>query len=251
MRYLLSAVSRPVLQRLALERTLCAFDFDGTLAPIVEHPDKAAMRERTRALLVRLVALYPCIVVSGRARVDLLGRLDGVNVEHVIGSHGGETEETTGNSRHAIRKWTDAIELELGSEPGLWVENKGTSLAVHYRQFPRKAEARRRIRQATRNLENARIFGGKQVVNLVEADAPTKGAALAAERDRLKCDWVLYVGDDENDEDAFAITGNIVPVRVGRRKGTHARYYLRTQIEIDKLLELIVMLRERPKAAIR
>ena len=45
MQYLLSRASRPILTRLAQERTLCAFDFDGTLAPIVEHPDQAGMRE--------------------------------------------------------------------------------------------------------------------------------------------------------------------------------------------------------------
>jgi hypothetical protein len=37
----LAAASRAILARLAQERTLCAFDFDGTLSPIVEHPDQA------------------------------------------------------------------------------------------------------------------------------------------------------------------------------------------------------------------
>ena len=69
-----------------------------------------------------------------------------------------------------------------------------------------------------------------------------------AERDRLKCNWVLYFGDDENDEDAFALKGNIVPVRIGRKQRTHARYYLRTQTEIDELLELLARLRESAKS---
>ncbi len=38
MEYLLSRASRAILTRLAQQRTLCAFDFDGTLSPIVEHP---------------------------------------------------------------------------------------------------------------------------------------------------------------------------------------------------------------------
>ena len=77
------------------------------------------------------------------------------------------------------------------------------------------------------------MFGGKQVVNVVARLAPHKGDALAAERDRLKCNWVLYLGDDENDEDAFALGGNVVPVRIGRKQRTHARYFLRTQTEIE------------------
>ena len=54
---------------------------------------------------------------------------------------------------------------------------------------------------------------------------------------------VLFVGDDDNDEDAFALPGNTVPVRVGRKLRSHARYYLRRQSEIDRLLELLVGLR--------
>ena len=81
-------------------------------------------------------------------------------------------------------------------------------------------------------------------MNVVGEMAPNKGDALAAERDRLQCNWVLYLGDDENDEDAFALRGNVVPVRIGRKQRTHARYYLRTQKEIDELLELLAQLRE-------
>ena len=61
--------------------------------------------------------------------------------------------------------------------------------------------------------------------------------------------WVLYVGDDDNDEDAFALDGNIVPVRIGRKRRSHARYYLHTQAEIDKLLELLVSARLFPVGA--
>ena len=243
MHYVLSRASRPILTRLAQERTLCAFDFDGTLSPIVEHPDRAGMRARTRKSLVRLAALYPCIVISGRGRRDLLGKLRGVPVARVIGNHGAETGTGSSDSRGEIERWMAALERDLPPLPGVWVEDKGLSVAVHYRQSTRKAEARRRILTATRNLNHARVFGGKQVVNLALNRAPDKGAALATERERLGCDWVLYVGDDENDEEAFALDGNIVAVRFGRKQRSHARYYLRTQAEIDPLLERMVGLR--------
>ncbi len=244
MRYLLSRNSRPILTRLAQERTLYAFDFDGTLAPIVEHPDEAGMRARTRNLLGRLAALYPCVIVSGRARADVLSRLGAVNAAGVIGNHGAETEPATRSSRQRVRRWKMALERQLGSLPGLWMEDKGFSLAVHYRQSTERAEARRRILAAVRQLKGVRVYGGKQVVNLVVDQAPDKGDALAFERDRLRCNWVLFVGDDENDENAFALSGNVVPVRIGRRERSHARYYLRTQAEIDELLDLLVRLRK-------
>jgi len=246
MRYLLSGASLPMVARLAQERTLCAFDFDGTLAPIAAHPDKARMRKRTRDLLRRVAALYPCIVVSGRNRADVLEKLRGVDVAAVLGNHGAESGRTREPRRDVVR-WKAVLERQLGSVPGTWIEKKAFSLAIHYRNAPQKAETRRKIFAAAKKLKGVRVFGGKLVVNVVERLAPHKGDALAAERDRLKCDWVLYFGDDENDEDAFALSGNIVPVRIGRKLRSHARYYLRAQTEIDELLELLARLRESAK----
>jgi len=234
------------LKSLAQQRTLCAFDFDGTLSPIAKHPNLAGMRETTRTLLSCLAAQHPCVIVSGRSRADLLGKLGSVKVR-VIGNHGAETEATGRTPRRRAPQWKRSLALELAALPGVWVEDKGLSLTLHYRQSPQKAEARRRILAATRDLKQVRVFGGKQVVNVVPDKAPNKGIALAAERDRLQCNWVLYVGDDENDEDAFALEGNIVPVRIGRKRQSCARYYLRTQAEIDKLLELLVLLGEAVK----
>jgi len=248
MQYLLSQVARPILTRLAGQKTLCAFDFDGTLAPIVAHPNVARLSERTRSLLELLASRYPSVVISGRARADVLGRLTGVELARVIGNHGAETELTTVKSRRRVQQWRASLELHLLSLPGLWIEEKGLSLTVHYRLCTQKAEARRRILKAVRNLQHVRIVGGKQVVNLVEDKAPHKGDVLAAERDRLDCDWILYVGDDETDEDAFALKGNIVAVRIGQKQRSHARYYLRKQTEIEMLLELLCKM--RPNGAV-
>ena len=130
MQYLLSRASQALLERLARERTLCAFDFDGTLSPIVEHPSLAGMREKTRNLLARLAALHPCVIVSGRSRADLLGKLKGVKVARVIGNHGAETEAAGRPPRLRVAQWKTSIELELAALPGVWVEDKGLSLAT-------------------------------------------------------------------------------------------------------------------------
>lgn len=243
MRYILSPACRSILTNLANERTLCSFDFDGTLAPITEHPDQARMRERTQELLRRLAALYPCVILSGRARIDALSKLNGVRVERVIGNHGAEASPATAEAQRQVRRWKTALASEIGSLGGVWIEDKGVSLAVHYRQSPRKVEARRRVLEIARDLDQVRVVGGKQVLNLVVSGAPHKGEALASERDRLRCEWVLFVGDDQNDEDAFALGGNLVAVRVGRKKGSLAQYYLRSQAEIDNLFEALIELR--------
>jgi trehalose 6-phosphate phosphatase len=245
MRYILSRASRPILELLAREDTLCAFDFDGTLSPIVDRPADAGIGERTRNLLGRLATLYPCVIVSGRARADLVGRLAGVRVCRAIGNHGAEPEATAARP-HAVAEWKAVLDRELGEIPGILVEDKGLSLAVHYRLCARKAEVRRRILSVAQKLPHVRVVGGKLVVNLVMTRSHDKGDALAAERARLGCTWVIFVGDDDNDEDAFALEGNIVPVRIGRKQHSNARYYLRTQAEMDTLLDALVRLRSSP-----
>lgn len=232
-----------MLDRLARERTLCAFDFDGTLAPIVDHPGDAEMRPCTRAALGRLASSFPCIVVSGRARADVLARLKGIPLARVIGNHGAETELPNGTDRCRVVQWKEALEAKIDALEGVWVEDKGLSLAIHYRHSARKGDARRRILAAAQKLEKVAILGGKQVINLIEAGAPDKGAALASERARLACDWVLFAGDDENDERAFALDGYIIGVRVGLKQKSHAPYYLHTQSEIDKLITTLADLR--------
>ncbi len=247
MKQILAAASQPLLAQLARERTLCAFDFDGTLAPIVQHPSLAKPRRKTIELLNRLCQLYPCIVVSGRARQDIAVLLQGVPVARLYGNHGAEGEPGA-KPLARIAGWRRKLAEKLEHIPGVWVEDKGISLAVHYRESPDKHEARRAILAATAELQRARVFGGKQVVNLTAGDAADKGRAVESERRRLKCDWVLYVGDDDNDEPAFALPGNVVAVRVGRKQSSAAAYYLRTQREIDDLLSHLVQLRKSSSA---
>jgi trehalose 6-phosphate phosphatase len=244
MRYVLSPPSVETLKLASQHAILCAFDFDGTLSPIVPHPDAAGMRTRTHTLLSQLAALYPCVIVSGRSRADVLSKLEGINVARVIGNHGAETETPPQASLDRVCQWKLTLVNSLKGIPGLWIEDKGLSLAVHYRQSPDKSQARRSIIAAARKLDGVHLIGGKRVVNLVDRTAPNKGDALAAERTRLGCDWLLYAGDDENDEDAFALNGSVISIRIGRRQRSHARYFLRAQSEIDTLLELLIQLRQ-------
>ena len=116
-----------------------------------------------------MAALYPCVIVSGRARRDLLDKLGGVRVQSAIGNHGAETESDSNGAPPTGGAMEERVmELEIGALPGVWVEDKGLSLAVHYRQSSQKAEARRRILDgSTAICKQVRVFGGKQVVNLV------------------------------------------------------------------------------------
>jgi trehalose-6-phosphatase len=81
-----------------------------------------------------------------------------------------------------------------------------------------KKLARAAILEAAASLGDVRIVGGKQVVNLLPKGAPDKGKALERERERLCCDTAIYVGDDETDEDVFALDQptRLLSIRVER-----------------------------------
>lgn len=242
MRDILARANRPVLRRYAASRVLLAFDFDGTLAPIVARPERSAMRRSTRVLLEGVAALYPCVVISGRARDDVGRRVAGIGAVEVIGNHGIEPWQASARQRREVERWLPLLSTRLSALPGVEIENKGYSVAVHYRRARRKPQAREAVNEAAAALGGARLVRGKQVVNLIPAGAPDKGAALEEARARCGCDTALYVGDDETDEDVFALDqpGRLLSIRVGRRAGSLAPYYLRRQAEIDRLLELLL-----------
>jgi len=252
MKDILSRAGREVLQQFAWSNVLVAFDYDGTLAPIVRDPDKAAMRATTHRLLGEVAALYPCIVVSGRAQPDARRWLAGIRLQQVIGNHGIEPWQATQPLMEEVKRWAPLLTRRLSPFKGVRIENKTFSVAVHYRQSRAKKKARAAILEATAALGPIRVVGGKQCVNILPEGAPHKGIALERERDRLRRDTAIYVGDDETDEDVFALDqpGRLLTVRVGPKRASQASYYVRNQAAVDELLAVLVSLRQEPELAL-
>jgi len=248
MRYLLSSRNVGVLAQIAWSRVLLAFDFDGTLAPIVADRRGAAMRKRTGQLLARACALYPCAVISGRSQSDVLARLAGTAVKYVVGNHGLEPGIELASFARETARAAPLLRQALAPLAGIDVENKRYSLAVHYRRSRQKGAARIAIDSAVAALPSRmRIIPGKQVVNLVPEGAPHKGDAVIQLRQLAQADTALYVGDDFTDEDVFALDqpGRLLTVRVGPSRSSAAAYFLRYQREIDTVLSKLSALRER------
>jgi trehalose 6-phosphate phosphatase len=243
--YLFSQHNRDLLEMFAWSNVLLAFDYDGTLAPLIDAPARATMRAATRRLLRRASKLYPCVVITGRAMADALGRLRDIGVCRVVGNHGAEPSPNGEAMRRRVQQWLPALKARLSRRQGVVIEDKGFSVAVHYRQARERSSTRRAVVSAARSLKGVRLVGGKLVVNLLVADAPHKGQALERERSHFACDTVIYVGDDETDEDVFQIDrpGQLLSIRVGRRRSSAAPYYIRSQAEIDRLLETLIALR--------
>lgn len=234
------------IREVARARALLAFDFDGTLAPMVDDPADARVGDHTRALLRAAALLFPCAVISGRARADLAARLARVPLLAIVGNHGAErgTAPPPGDVRAQVQAWASALRAAVGGD-GVVVEDKGFTVAVHYRMARDAAEARSRIVQLASVLPGARVFGGHAVVNLAPVGAATKADAMASLAAQFPPWPVLFVGDDDTDEDAFRSRVVSHPIRVGWSERSAARYYLENQAEVDRLLWMLVAERAR------
>ena len=252
MKYILSSPNVRELRRFARGRALVAFDFDGTLAPIVTDRDHAHMRASTARLFDIVCAAYPCAVVSGRSRDDVTNRLGDAAVRYVVGEHGADDGASLTHGRREMAAALAALRLALSNRDGIDLEVKRASLAIHYRRAPDRKSARAAIDGALARLpSDVRLLPGKCVVNVVSARVPHKGEALQRLLRLEAADAALYVGDDDTDEDAFRMTLPVPAfmVRVGRSRRSGAGYYLRNQREIDRLLQYLAAARMNEASA--
>lgn len=227
---------------------LLGFGYDGTLAPIVSDPRRARMREATRALFADVVQRFPCAVISGRAREDVANLLEGCKPFAIIGNHGIETEngDLPPPPEDLLSAWHDELDERLETMPGIVIEDKAYSLTVHYRASPDPGAARALALRVARSLESVRVITGKRSLNLLPKGAPHKGAALLRVADKARCGTALFIGDDRTDEDAFgAAPDRVLGIRIGETERSAARYCLRDQAEIDRLLQRLLQLRAR------
>jgi trehalose-phosphatase len=200
-------------------RPAFAFDFDGTLAPIVDRPERARMPAATARAIRRLRALAPVAVLSGRALADLRKRAPRDAWLHGLSGADRRLDPARRALADVVRGWDGAI-----------LEDKGAALALHYRRTKR-----RRVQVA---LPGVRRIQGRKVLEFRPADAPGKGEALDRFRARFRSDFVVYFGDDAVDEDAFRRAD--LGVRVGfPRRGTAARCFLRSPREIPEAIRTI------------
>ena len=120
------------------------------------------------------------------------------------------------------------------------VEDKGASIALHYRQAPDRARAIDAINSALDGLGvDLSVSGGKMVVNIVPARANDKAGALRSLVSRAGVDAAVFLGDDVNDEPVFeADEPGWLTICVGRElSNSRARYVLASPHDMPRLLD--------------
>jgi trehalose 6-phosphate phosphatase len=172
------------------------------LSEIVTRPELARPVEGAREALAALGATYRLVaIVTGRRAEEVAERLGAPHLT-ILGLYGAQDEapELVGAAFPSVVEAARVV-----SEA--WVEDKGSSVAVHYRQAPDPPAARAALLVALQPIATSSgldLIEGKMVVELVPAGRPMKGAAVERLAREHELEAVLYAGDDHADLDAFA-----------------------------------------------
>jgi trehalose 6-phosphate phosphatase len=210
-------------------------DFDGTLVELAETPDAIRVSPELPHLLQRLGQRLDgrLAIVSGRSILDLERYLSCRGLA-VSGSHGLELRLSDGSFVPlAAPRGLDGVRKEIGrfaeAAPGLLVEQKPFSVAIHYRRAPEREEQVRAFMAQLAARTGLSVQQGKMVTELRPAGAD-KGDAVRAFM--LQPPFAgarpIFVGDDLTDEDAFHAAAELGGggVLVGPERGSAAKWRL-------------------------
>ena len=235
---------------------LVATDYDGTLAALVERPDRAEPNSGALAALDRLsvVPHTHVAVVSGRGLADLNARLGAPTGWALSGSHGAEI---AGEVERPMPPETWAQLGELGvlltsiasSHPGCFVEHKPRGVAYHYRGVSDEhaGSAVDGVTALAERFPALTMRLGSMVVEYL-ADRITKADGIRHLRHRTGASAVVFIGDDLTDEHAFlSLVPSDASVKVGPGD-TRAQFRVGS---VDEVARLLVLLAQRREAWVR
>ncbi|KAJ1412843.1 Trehalose-phosphatase [Sesbania bispinosa] len=203
-------------------------DYDGTLSPIVDDPDRAFMSDSMRRTVRKLARYFPTAIVTGRCR-DKVYNFVRLAELYYAGSHGMDIKGPTRDSKYNKDKTAEAVLFQPASEflpmidevyeklvektkstPGARVENNKFCLSVHFRCVDEKkwSELAQQVKSVLKDYPKLRRSQGRKVLEIRPDIKWDKGKALEFLLESLgfaNCNDVfpVYIGDDKTDEDAF------------------------------------------------
>jgi trehalose 6-phosphate phosphatase len=187
-------------------------DVDGTISPIVNQPDAAQVTQRNRQLLHDLLPHVTLVAaVSGRSAADIQKRV-GISEMVYVGNHGFErwqngqvvSSPEVQQHRPSVEAARDA--LEAAAVPGMFVEDKGATLTLHYRNTVSPSETAEDFRPIVRRIADEHtlhLYEGRMVFELRPPLELNKGTAFRTLIREFSLDAAIYLGDDVTDVDAM------------------------------------------------
>ncbi|MER6124256.1 trehalose-phosphatase [Streptomyces sp. NPDC001795] len=243
------------------DRAVLAFDFDGTLAPIVPDPDQArAHPDAVPALAALAPKVASIAVVTGRpagvaVRYGGFAGVSGLDHLVVLGHYGAErwdarTGTVTAPSPHpgvaAVRAELPGLLDEVGAWRGTWIEEKGRAVAVHTRRAEDPQAAFEGLREPLADLAKRHgliVEPGRLVLEL-RPPGMDKGVALLKYVRETGAEAVMYAGDDLGDLPAFAAVDKL------RSDGTPGLLVCSGSDEVIELAERADLVVDGPKGVV-
>lgn len=230
-------------------KRLFFLDYDGTLIPFSDTPEKAIPDPELLKLLKDLTAneKNQVVIISGRDRKSLVSWLGHLNLDF-IGEHGVWLKERGSDWRTITRlsgKWKSEIrsvlELYVDRTPGSFIEEKDYSLVWHHRKVEtglgelRTRELSSHLNYLSSNM-NLQVLEGDMVVEIKSAQV-NKGRAAHQWIEDFPSDYIIAIGDDWTDEDTFrAMPEDALTVKVGSTSSA-AKYNLISPQEVRQFLK--------------
>ena len=218
-----------------LEGAALFLDFDGTLVELAETPDAIEVTPRLPELLRQVAERLGgrIGIISGRSIADIERHMDCTGLA-VSGSHG--LELRLANGEHIplaaavdLTKARERIGDFAAATPALLVEEKPSSIAVHFRRAPDQAERVEKFLSRLARQEGLALQAGKMVLELRPKGAD-KGDALRAFMTEPEFAGArpVFVGDDVTDEDAFEAAAAMggAGILVGPERASAAQWRL-------------------------
>ncbi len=238
-----------IIEEIPRDGIFIFLDYDGTLTPIVESPDKAILSEDMHSMIIKLKEIMPVAIVTGRSLNNIMDILKMKDIIYA-GNHGAEIWDgkklvmgkQLSESKKALEKIVRELKEVLSFVQGVIVEDKGITASIHFRMVASKDICKMHnifwaIADGYKGLFS--ITSGKKVFEIRPHDIWNKGDAVKWIWENFANNRIpIYLGDDLTDEDAFkVIKGKGIGISIGKSK--EAEFYLRTQEEVKKLLQWI------------
>ena len=254
----------PQLDRLAGKirsalKLLIFIDFDGTLVAIKDRPSECFLDPAVGQTLSALARQDRVSVgiVSGRELADLRARV-GVDGITYAGNHGLEIEGPGFAFREAnavslikeLQELLNNLSPLTTWFPGAWVQDKGLSASIHYRQVnpadvPRLLDVVHNIAKPSLDAHKVVLRTGKMVLEIRPAVDWHKGKAVGWLAQKMSPIYseplLIYLGDDDTDEDVFKAWPGEITVCVGEDHNTSANYSVRDPNEVHAFLRWLLI----------
>jgi len=229
---------------------LLGLDFDGTLTPIQNTPSSVFMDNKIRDLLDDLSKKgnITVAVISGRSLDDLIEKI-GLGDIVYVGNHGldirgpglRKIDVKALQKQRVVEKAFGLCQALLSKFPGIFMEDKILSFAIHYRNLEpvRVPDLHFALKVIVSELGDLVIKTGKSLFEIyphVETNKFTAFSWVASQTGNDSNTGKMYLGDDDTDEDVFSSLKDGIGIRIGLEDASNARFFLKDPLEVEEFL---------------